>query len=138
MGLNDEISLAVNWDAPSVDIEDSLRSIIQKMIGANASALAVKTGGHVVGVITDMDVMLSVDAGKDLDETKASSFMTACELIDDKGVKSPCVQLDAAQSVGNALGVMAVAGVHNLLVSGESEKGPGMVSVHDLLRLVIS
>jgi len=138
MGLNDEISLAVNWDAPSVDIEDSLRIVIQKMIDANASALAAKTGGHVVGVITDMDVMLSVDAGNDLDETKASSFMTACELIDDKGVKSPCVQLDAAQSVGNALGVMNKAGVHNLLVAGESEKGPGMVSVHDLLRLVIS
>ena len=138
MGLNDEISLAVNWDAPSVGIEDSLRIVIQKMIDANVSALAVKTGDHVVGVITDMDVMLGVDEGNDLDETKASSFLTACELIDDKGVKSPCVQLDAAESVGNALGVMAVAGVHNLLVSGENKKGAGMVSVHDLLRLVIS
>lgn len=138
MGLNDEIKAAVNWNAPSVDIEDSLRTVIQKMVDANSSALAVKQGVFVVGVITDMDVMCSVDDGDDLDETKAANFMTACELIDDKGVKSPCVQLDAAESVGNALGIMTRAGVHNLLVSGESEKGAGMVSVHDLLRFVIS
>jgi CBS domain-containing protein len=138
MALSDEISLAVNWNAPGVDIEDSLRVVIKKMIDAKASALVAKVDDDVVGVITDMDVLLSVDAGKDLDETKASSVMTACELIDDKGVKSPCVQLDSTETVDNALGVMAVAGVHNLLVSGGKGEKSGMVSIRDLLRLVIS
>lgn len=135
MGLNAEIKSVVNWDAPSVDIEDNLRKVIKKMLEHNASALAVKVGDEVAGVVTDMDVMDCISNKEDLDEIKASKFMTACELINDKGVKTPCVQLDESQSVESALGVMATAGVHHLLVAGE--KTAGMVSVHDLLKLVV-
>lgn len=138
MGLNDDISAAVNWDAPRIAMEDSLRVVIQKMVDSRTSALLVKVGAEVAGIVTDMDVMKAVVDENDLDKTKASNLMTACELISGNVVKSPCVQLHEAESVKNALGVLDTAGVHNLVVSGENDKLTGIVSIRDLLKLVIS
>ena len=138
MGLNDEIQNVVNWEAQGVDVNDSIRVAIQKMVDSKASALAVKLGDEVVGVVTDMDLMECVDSNENLDETKAANCMTACELITREGTQSPCVQLDSSQSVGSALGVMNLAGVHHLLVSGEDDKTTGLVSITDLLKLAIS
>ncbi|MCK5193583.1 MAG: CBS domain-containing protein [Desulfobulbaceae bacterium] len=138
MGLNDEIENVVNWEAKCVDVNDSVRVAIRKMSDSKASALAVKVGDEVVGVLTDMDLMGCIDRSENLDETKASNCMTACELITLEGAESPCVQLDSSQSVGSALGVMNLAGVHHLLVSGEDDKSIGLVSVTDLLKLAIS
>ncbi|MFC1513263.1 cyclic nucleotide-binding/CBS domain-containing protein [Thermodesulfobacteriota bacterium] len=138
MGFNDEISSVVNWNAPSVDINDSLRDVIKKMVENRTSALTVTVDGTVAGVVTEMDVMMCTDEGLDLDETKASRLMTSCEIIGSSGAKSPCVQLDAEQSAEMALGVMNRAGVHHLMVTGENDKVTGMVSILDLLKLVIS
>lgn len=138
MGLNDEIGSAVNWNAPSVDTNDSLLTVIRKMVESQTSALAVTVDGNVAGVVTDMDIMMCIDKGLDLDETKAARFMTSCEVIGNRNVKSPCVQLDAAQTAENALGVMNRAGVHHLLVTGENDRVTGMVSIIALLKLVIS
>lgn len=135
MGLGTEISSAVKWDAPSVDIQDSLRSAIAKMAKSAVSALVVKSGDEVVGVVTDMDLMSCIAKGDDLDGLTAAKFMTSCEIISDKKIKTPCVQLDETQSVENAIGVMDVAGIHHLLVTGE--KRAGIISAHDLLRLVV-
>ncbi len=138
MSLNDEIRSAVNWDAPGVDMDDSLRTAIQKLMDGCSTALLVKMDGFVIGVITDMDLMRSVASNEDLDETKVSEFMTGCELITERGTPSPCVQLHEAETVKNALGVLEMANLHNLVVSGENEKCAGTVSVRDLLGLVIS
>ena len=135
MGLGDKISSAVNWDAPSVDLSDTLRSAITKMANSGGSALVVKSGAEVVGVVTDMDLMGSIAKGDDLDGVTVTTFMSSCEVISDKKIKTPCVQLDETQSVKNAIGVMDVAGTHHLLVTGE--KGSGVVSANDLLRLVV-
>lgn len=138
MGLNDEIRAAVNWDAPRIAMEDSLRVVIQKMVDSRTSALLVRAGDEVAGIVTDMDVMKAIVDENDLDNTQASSLMTACKLISDKIVKSPCVQLHEAESVKNALGVLDTAGVHNLVVSGSDDKYTGIISVRDLLEMVIS
>ena len=138
MGLNAEIKNAVNWEAPVVAMDDSLRVVIQKMVDSKKSAVLVKAGDDVVGIVTDMDMLASIARHDDLDGTKVSGFMTSCELILGKPVKSPCAQLDSAQSVGDAIGVMNVAGVHHLVVSGEKDVCAGVVSVLDLLKLVIS
>ena len=136
MGLQDEIKTAVNWQAASVDAEDSLRTVIQKMVDSKVSALVVKSGETVSGVVTDMDLMRCVVEKMDLDEEKATNFMTACELITAEGSKkSPCAQLYESESVENALMIMDAAGVHHLLVSGDDQKA-GMVSIPDLLRFV--
>ncbi len=138
MSLNDEIRSAVNWDAPSVDMDDSLRTAIQKMMDGGTTALLVKIGSIVIGVVTDMDLMRSVVNKEDLDETKVSEFMTACELITGRAAQSPAVQLHEAESVENALGVLEIANLHNLVVSGENDRCAGTVSVRDLLGLVVS
>lgn len=138
MGLQDEIKSAVNWNTPSVDMNDSLRIAIRKMKEGGATALLVKMKNEVIGVIADMDLMRSVALKKDLDTTKVLESMTACELITSKAAKSPCVQLDESETVENALGVLHLAGLHNLVVSGGKADFAGTASVRDLLALAIA
>lgn len=135
MGLNDEIGGAVHWDTAVVESEDTLRTVIGKFVDSCSSALVVKQGETVLGVVTDIDLMESIVRGDDLDSVKVGRFMTACELITAEGTKSPCAQLDETESVENALKVMSAAGVHNLLVSGTNRTG--MVSIRDLLKYLI-
>ncbi|MEW6519679.1 MAG: CBS domain-containing protein [Thermodesulfobacteriota bacterium] len=137
MGMKDEIDKAVNWDTVGVDLDDSIRIAIEKMSAGRSAALAVKMGDEVVGVLTDTDLLMCIARGEDVDTTKAARCMTPCEIITTKRSKSPCVQIDATQTVENALGVLNLAGVHHLLVSGEDER-VGLVSVVDLLKLAIA
>lgn len=138
MGFSDEIIKAVNWDAPSVDMEDTLRTVTQMMVDTQSSALTVMMGDEVMGVITDMDILESLGKKDSLDKTKVANSMTTCKLISDKEIKSPCAQLDSSESVINALAVMNSAGVHHLLVSNGDKKKAGIVSILDLLKLAIS
>jgi len=134
MGLAAEIKSVVNWDAPSIDIDDSLRKVIHQMVTYKTSALLVKEDNEVVGVVTDIDVMDSINS-KDLDAIKASEFMSTCELIKEEKTQTPCAQLYESESAQNALKLMSMAGVHHLLVSGEKKEG--LLSVNDLLKLAI-
>lgn len=139
MSLNDSISAAINSEIPTVTIEDSLRSAVSRMIAAKSYALMVTTEDECIGIVTAMDLMRSVSKGEDLDETRVAHFMTACELITPEGTsKTPCIQLDESETVGNAIGVMETAGVHNILVTGYEGKPVGIVSSSDLLELAIS
>ena len=138
MGLQNEIKDAVNWEAPAVTLQNSLREVIQKMVNNNASALVVKIDDAVAGIITDMDLLDCISDQKDMDETKVSDFLTACELITNVPIRSPCAQLDESESVENAIKVLGTAGTHNLLVSGASDKDVGIASIGNLLKLLIS
>jgi CBS domain-containing protein len=138
MGTQSEIKDAVNWEAPAVTLQNSLREVIQKMVNNNASAVVVKTDDAVVGIVTDMDLLDCISDQKDIDETRVSDFLTACELITNVGTRSPCAQLDESESVENAIKVLDAAGTHNLLVSGASDKEVGIASIRDLFKLLIS
>lgn len=135
MGLQDTISSAIQKNTPTVTIEDSLRTAIQRLGEAKASALAVRSGAELVGIVTEMDLMYSLSNGKDLDATQVAACMTACELISSKGARNPCVQLDESENVVTALNIMYEAGVHNLLVSGAGNQVLGVVAARDLLLL---
>ena len=138
MGLLSEIKDAVNWDAPAVDLQSSLREVIQKMVDSDASAVVVKTDDAVVGVVTEMDLLDCISNQNDLDETRVSDFFTACELITSQPAKNPCIQLDESESVENAIKILAAAGTHNLVVAGSKERSSGIVSSRDLLKLLVS
>ncbi len=138
MGTQSEIKDAVNWEAPAVTLQSSLREVIQKLVANNASALVVKTDDAVVGIVTDMDLLDCISDQKDMDETRVSDFLTACELITNVGTRSPCAQLDESENVENAIKVLDAAGTHNLLVSGASDKEVGIASIRNLLKLLIS
>ena len=135
MGLGSEISSAVKWDSPSVDLQVTLRTATTRMVNSGVSAVIVKNGDQVVGVVTDMDLMRCIAKGDDLDTVAVSSFMTCCEVISGKKIKTPCIQLDKTHSVKDAIGVMDLAGVHHLFVAGE--KDAGVISAQDLLRLAV-
>ena len=139
MGLQDEIKDAVNWEAPAVGLQSSLREVIQKLVSSNTSGLVVKSDDVVAGLVTEMDLIDSISNKKDLDKTKVTDFLTPCELITgDRTKKSPCAQLDESQSVENAIKVLSASGTHNLLVSGANDKEVGIASIRDLLKLLLS
>jgi CBS domain-containing protein len=138
MSLKDSISKAIKKDTPAVTLEDSLETAIRKMVDGGCSALAVKSGNELIGIVTDMDIMESIRRNGLAGGVKVADFMVKCELLSQKGTKSPCVQLDEDESVENALKLMAGAGVHHLLVSGANNKAMGIVSSQALLKLVLS
>jgi CBS domain-containing protein len=138
MGLHSEIKEAIEREMPSVSADDFIRVGVQKMVDAHSSGIIVKSAGKVVGVVTDMDLLLSFYRKDNLDETPISSVMTPCELITGQGAKNPCVQLDAAQSVENALGVMQLAGIHHLVITEGDNEILGAVSILDVLKLALA
>ena len=94
MGVREPIYSAVKRKVPPLDLNDSLREAIKKINTGNSSALAVKDqDDEAIGVITDMDLMYGIVQCRGLDAIKAAKFMTRCQLITGKPVKSPCVQL---------------------------------------------
>jgi len=139
MGLQSEIKDAVNWEAPTIGLQSSLGEVIQKMLANNVSALVVKTDDVVAGLVTEMDLIDCISNKQDLDKTKVAEFLSPCKLITNQHTKkSPCAQLDASQSVENAIKVLSASGTHNLLVTDASDKDVGIASIRDLLKLLIS
>jgi CBS domain-containing protein len=139
MAFTDFISAAIKKDIPTIKLDDTLRAALKKMVDASTTALMVVGGEEIVGIVTDMDIMKSISDNEDLDQTRVSKFMTACELITSKRTqKAPCVQLDETQTVQMACGVMHLAGLHNILVTGKDDKPIGFVSTSDLIKLAVS
>ena len=140
MGLNDSIGAAVQKIGATVSLDDSLRDAIRRLAEASgATGLVVMAdGGRVVGIITARDLMRGIANQADLDGTRVSQYMSACELLGQRATKSPCVQVDQNESVAMTLAVMDQAGVDNLLVSGEGGEAVGTVSAKELLKLAIA
>lgn len=137
MSISDTIGVAMKNDTPAVNLEDSLRTAIKNMSDANATALMVKSGDELVGIVTETDIMHQVVKDVGLDDVKVSQLMTACEVISSKPAKTPCVQLDESETIQNALAIMDEAGISNLLISGDGGHAKGVVSARDLLKLVV-
>jgi CBS domain-containing protein len=137
MALHDSIRPAVKH-TPVVHMDDSLLTAAENMSKNDVSALIVKHGDELVGILTDMDVMDGIVRNNDLSSTTVGSCMTACQLITERPAQSPCVQLYEGENVKNALEIMSTAGIHNLLVSCDMGLGTCMVSIRDLLKIAIS
>ena len=133
MRLNNSIDGIVNWNGPSVQGDDTLQTAVRLMADHNVSGLLVRQAGNVLGVITDWDIMHSLDSGHDPTATTVSKFMTTCEVMLGKEIKSPCVQLDASIKIKDALRVMAMENVHHLMVTGPNDE-TGLLSSLDLLK----
>ncbi len=121
---------------PNIDLDDSLGSAIKMMATNNTSALVVRDGDHLLGIVTITDVMHSLVHEDDLQKTKIGSFMTRCDLISAEGTRNPCAQLDEDQDVLSALKVMYEAGVNHLVVSRTDGEPVGVVSSLEIIRLL--
>ena len=136
MNATKVIKDAIDRKYPAIELSATLQSAITKMAEDNASALVVKSGNEIIGLVTISDVMGSLAHGHHPEETPISNFMTRCELISGKGTANPCAQLDENQDVLTALKVMFSAGVNHLLVSGDKGEPVGLVSALQLVRLL--
>ncbi len=137
MGFNDEVSRAVNRDAPSVTTEDTLLQAMQLMVDHGLTALLVKSGGEVSGVITDTDLQSRMETNNDLAGTMVLEIMTSCQLITGQAAKFPCVQMDSGLNVQTALSIMNKAGMRHLVIAGEDDTPMAIVSNMDLFRLAL-
>ena len=130
------IKEAIVRNYPDIDRDDSPGAAIRTMAVNNTSALVVRDGGHLLGIVTISDVMHSLVHEEDLQQTTVGSFMTRCDLVSEKGARNPCAQLDEDQDVLSALKVMYEAGVNHLVVSGGDGEAVGVVSSLEIIRLL--
>jgi CBS domain-containing protein len=130
------IKEAVVREYPSISREDTLGTAIKLMAKNNASALVVREDEGLIGIVTITDVMHSLAHEEDLHSTMIGSFMTRCDLISTSATRNPCVQLDEHQDALSALKVMYEAGVHHLVVSGDSGWPGGVVSSLEIVKLL--
>jgi len=121
---------------PDIGLEDSLGSAIKMMASNNSSALVVRDGGRLLGIVTISDVMHCLANEQNLQQTSIGSFMTDCDLVSTEGARNPCVQLDEDQDALSALKVMYEAGVNHLVVSGADGEAVGVVSSLEIVRLL--
>lgn len=137
MGFDDQIGTLINQNAPSVTTADTLLDAMRIMVDQQISALVVKTGDEMAGVVTDLDILASINRGDDLEKTTVTGSMTSCQLISAEPAKSPCVQLDTGQSVHHALALMGKAGFRHLVVVGDNNTPLAVVSDLDLFRQLL-
>lgn len=139
MNIKKEIKRAIKRKFPAVGIEDNLEHAMRQMADANTSALIVKLGEELVGLVTVTDIMYSLSNGHDLQNTKVSTFMTKCEFISNKRSKGPaCLQLDEDEKIISAIKVMYEGGVNHLLISGSNGEPVGMVSSLEMIKALVS
>ena len=133
MNNRQSIKNAIKRKFPAIDINDTLETAIKVMAQDNVSAVVVKVGEELVGVVTITDIMYSLANEANLQETRVSSFMTKCEFISQKPTRNPCIQLDEDEEVLSAIKVMYEAGINHLLVSGSKGEPVGMVSSLEMM-----
>lgn len=130
------IKNAISRKYPAIEFDASLQAVMKSMAQNNASALVVKTGQDVIGVVTISDVMDCLADDLDPATTKVSDFMTSCDLVTDRETSNPCAQLDEGQGAIAAIKVMREAGSHHLLVAGDNNMPVGLVSSLELIKLI--
>jgi CBS domain-containing protein len=122
--LADPVAAIMQTNLAEARATDSLREAATTMAEDSLGALLVRRGTHVVGIISERDIVLAVGDGSDVDETRVLDVMTE---------NLAGVALDA--TVGTALDRMAVHGVRHLVVRDGSVI-KGVVSVRDVMRVL--
>jgi CBS domain-containing protein len=94
----------------------------QHMVANNVGALPVLSGGKLVGIFSERDIMKRVVAeGRDPARTRVSEVMTANPLV-----------VDAAESIENCMVLMKEHGFRHLPIC-DGGKLKGIVSLRDIL-----
>lgn len=133
-----KVKYAIKRKFPVINMNDSLDIAIKLLAKSNVSVLAVKVEEELIGLLTVSDIMHAITNGKNLSETKISSFMTKCDFHTKDSTRHSCLQLDENEDVIAAIKVMNEASVNHLLVTGENTKPLGIVSSLELIKLVAS
>lgn len=116
------VSQIANKRPKFVGPKTSIASAAKTMRQARVGSLLVKKGKHLVGIVTDTDIVRrAVASGKPLGKLTVEKIMTA-----------PICTIEGSQSVDDAQDMMADLGVRHLGVTKNGDIS-GVVSVRDLL-----
>ena len=117
------VSQIANKSPKSIGLKMSIASAARTMRQARVGSLVVKNGKHLVGIVTDTDIVRrAVASGKPLGKLTVEKIMTA-----------PICTIEGSEAVDDAQDMMAELGVRHLGVTKNGEI-IGVVSVRDLLR----
>lgn len=122
--LSDPVTVIMQTAMAETRGTDSLRDAAEKMNEDSLGALLVRRGTHVVGIVTERDIVQSIGEGNDVDDTRVLDVMTE---------NLAGVAIDA--NIGTALDRMAVHGVRHLVVRDGSVI-KGVISVRDVMRVL--
>jgi CBS domain-containing protein len=112
--------VSINADAP-------LTAAARFMHSNDVGFLPVRDGGRLVGTVTDRDIAVRAAAsGCDLSQTPVRDAMT--QLV---------VTISRSARTLEALQVMERHGVSRLIVLDDDDRVSGVVSMHDIPRVVI-
>jgi CBS domain-containing protein len=117
-------------DIPSVEVVATFYDAKEKMIEEDTSVVVVKADEKIVGMVTETDIFSHAVAGKGLKALMVEEHMSMCEF----GGLNPCLQVFENSSVDDAMKIMAISGVHHLLVWGEGGELNGVISSKDILK----
>ncbi len=136
--LKGKIKDYLRTDVPSVSPDATLREVATLLEKENTTAVLVKIGDEICGIITDTDVLANISCGKDLDTVKAEEFMTSCEIATKKATTCPCLQLHKEDPIQDAINLMTISEVHHVLVWDNEGHIIGIVTMKDLLKKTVS
>lgn len=114
----------------TISSDGTLEEVLGKMIKSGTSIVLVMDGGELLGMVGDTDIGRLVAKGVDLSKAKTMDFIAACMLTGNQ----PCVQIRDEDSAINALRIMDLSTVTNLVVVDKDDKVVGTLSVLDALR----
>ena len=112
-------------DLLSVDPETTIGEVARQMRKGDADSVAVMSGGKLVGIITERDLVRAIADGVDPQEARADLLMTA----------DPAT-VDADEDVAVVAVKMMRLGIRHLPVVNKAGKPVGLVSARNLVGIL--
>jgi CBS domain-containing protein len=112
-------------DLLSVDPETTIGEVARQMRKGDADSVAVMSGGKLVGIITERDLVRAIADGVDPQEARAQLVMTA----------DPAT-VDADEDVAVVAVKMMRLGIRHLPVVNKAGKPVGLVSARNLVGIL--
>ncbi|MBU2559512.1 CBS domain-containing protein [archaeon] len=117
-------------DIPAIGTGMTFYDAKERMIEEDTSGVVVKADEKIVGMVTETDIFSHAGVGKCLKDIGVEKHMSVCEF----GGLNPCLQVFENSSVDEAMKIMAISGIHHLLVWGEGGELSGVISSKDVLK----
>jgi len=117
------LAVMMNKNMRTIQTEATLLEAARLMRELQVGALLVEENGHLVGVISETDLVRKAMAeGRDIGQEKVRTIMS-----------SPIITIDIQRPASDASDLMSEKGIRHLAVT-DTGKIVGVISVRDLLR----
>jgi len=117
------LAVMMNRNMRTIQTEGTLLEAARLMRELKVGALLVEENGHLVGVVSETDLVRKAMAeGREINQEKVRTIMS-----------SPIITIDIDRPASDASDLMSEKGIRHLAVT-DSGKIVGVISVRDLLR----